>query len=217
MSDENTNVTEQTAEAPAAEKVKKVRNTEPKRVYLGHKWAAPGTTFGEIKRIVASYGSEGVMTDVVTERMLAEFKPKKSNNYDKHFVQAYLRDCPKFGYLTYDAGEQAADLGTAPEPKTTKKAASTDGAASLTKAGQEFLNALKTFVGEEKHASGEYNVSLKDIAEDVKKPIKAFARVMTKLEKDGFITVTTSGEESLVKFTEAGWNSAAEPVAEAQG
>lgn len=196
--------TTENTEAKAEKKVK-----APVTLFLTSKYTPDTTVFGWLRRQVADNGGS-MDSEQLSKVMLEQYQPKTSKAFGPSYVRAYIRGSVKEGYLA-ESDQGVTDFGSAPV-KESKKAAEGEKASKPTKAGQEILDAMAGHYTEDN--VGEWRVTVKDLADELKKNPNATGKAVAKLEKDGFAATKVDGDDTFVQFTTAGWNAAAKPAAD---
>ena len=202
-----TKKTENAEGAAEATEAKTEKAPKPEKVYfLGSKWCAANSVFGNIKSIIATNQNiaegKGVSTSFIVEEMLTKFQPKKSANYGEKYIRAYVRDLEKFGYATTDASQAVAELTTPPEkvkkePKKTSKVSET---------GQRILDKMNELTSEADYNSSASTITAETLATALEMKPLAVGKAVESLVKNGYLTFKEEGENVFVLFTANGWD-----------
>ena len=183
---------------------------KPEKVYfLGEKFAAANSVFGNIKAIIAANqdipNGKGVATSFIVKEMLEKYQPKKSANYGEKYVRAYVRDLEKFGYATCDASKAVAVLTTPPEKE--KKEGKKPG--KLSETGTKILEVLKNKISEEDKAAGKSSVTAEVLATELGMKPMAVGKAVESLMKNEYVSMKEEGETITLHFTPKGAEAAA--------
>ena len=197
-----------------------------KKLFLGATPVREGTVQDVVRQTVRDLnGGDGVSYAELETHMLANFTPKKSDNYGAPFIKAYVRDAVnKYGYLSHeDLGLEYSTIAATP------KAAAEPKPKKLTKAQQAEIDTLNFIVTKgEVLGSADLDgtmITVQDFVTETGKKTKTVENNLAKLEAAGLIrTEEVDGNEegtkvTYVYLTEAGYThaqSASAPAAEAE-
>lgn len=194
-------------EGQTTETAAPAKEPKPEKVYfLGPKWCAPNSVFGNIKAIIAANQNigegKGVATSFIVSEMLSKYAPKKSANYGEKYVRAYARDLEKFGYATTNVAEAVAELTSPPEKakKETKKAV------KVSEAGQKILDKMAELISENEYKNGESTVTSETLATALGMKPMAVGKAVEALVKNEFVGLKEVGETIQILFTQKGWD-----------
>jgi len=179
-----------------------------KKLFMGPTVVRAGTTFDVIRQIVRDLDKgEGVSFADLSEKMLSEYTPAKSNNYNESFVKSYVRDAVnKFGHLSHEdlgleyAATAAAEKKEPAAPKI-KKSTKAD------QARTDLLSAVAK-LGEVTDVSeiADSKVTIADLITETKRKQKTLEKDLDILSKDGLVTLEKIEESVYVFLTEAGFD-----------
>lgn len=188
MSDENTEAqvaeaAETTAEAPA--KAKKEPRVE-EALFCTDLANGEGTVHAQIQRYV--FDNPGATRSAVVKALAGKIGTK-SATANERYVGAYVAGGIRRGYLTTDGAKAAKDFPAkaAKEKSKSEKVAKGD----LTKQGRALVETLEAIIAGADGAERTTPISVGTLTEKMgNKPLSHIARTLTKLETDGYITVS---------------------------
>jgi hypothetical protein len=195
MSD--TEATATTEETPKKERKPKDR---PEVTYfITDRYADPSTVYGALRVIVAEYGAEGCPSSVLLKRMMEGYRPKKSQKFGESYVNSYMRDAPKRGFLTTDPEKRSDTLG---EP-TIRVRKAAEGVKKPTgvipsEAGLKFIENMMNHLSIPEFSESNPGAKMEDLAKAWEKPVVSLQRVLGGLMKKGLV-VEENGVISLTK------------------
>lgn len=198
-----------------------------KPLYLGPTAVREGTVADEIRKAVNQLNTEGkgVTYSELEAHLLANYTPKKSQNYSASFIKSYVRDgVNRYGHLSHDNGGHEYSALAAPEPKARR---SGGGARKPTRAQQEKVELLQ-FIRDQGDVADISQLDAKGVSQDDMvnasgRKVKTIAKMVDNLETEGLVR-TVDGEGQIegdtvrqVYLTPAGYQMANEAAPEGAG
>lgn len=187
------------ASEEATKKERKPKDRPEVNFFITGNYADPSTVYGAMRVIVAEHGAEGCPSSVLLKRMMDTYRPKKSQKFGESYVNSYMRDAPKRGFLTTDPSKRAESLG---EPsirvrKTTEGAKKPTGVMP-SEAGLAFIENMINHLSIPEFSESNPGAKMEDLAKAWEKPVVSLQRVLGGLVKKGLV-VEENGVISLTK------------------
>lgn len=198
---EKKSIGEAAKEAAAAKRAEQ----NARLVYPSPKTAREETVFRWLQDTLVAAGGSMSWGDL-RDKMLKEYTPKTSKNFDESYCQAYVRGGVQEGYLTLDSKHGVTEL-TVIEKKAQK-------AKEPSIAGTVVLNKMKTLTPASAHLQGEPTISVSDLVDALKgtsvKSAKSIAKTLEGLISCNLVFKRGEGDDLRYGLTDEGWKKGVE-------